>query len=195
MITGSRSRIASTPHRPKRFASVLAILLGGVLAPILAQQIPALIVLPPNVAASNPDLAARRAELVQQRAALHGQVNALNARCASIVAGSAADASCQQEQAQLASALNAHIQKSNEFNAAAQGAIASLAVPNLANDPNAARLSAAQLRLVDGRITILKKSIALLNDSNPEWVREPNRVLDDMHEDRVGEFAFRGGAA
>ena len=59
-------------------------------------------------------------------------------------------------------------------------------VPNLANDPNAARLSAPQLRVVDGRIANLHKAIALLGDSNPEWARERTRVLDDMHEDAVG---------
>jgi hypothetical protein len=59
-------------------------------------------------------------------------------------------------------------------------------VPNLASDPNASRLSAAELRLFDGRIATLHKAIALLGDSNPEWARERKRVLDAMHEDAVG---------
>lgn len=59
-------------------------------------------------------------------------------------------------------------------------------VPNLATDPNAARLSAAQLHLVDGRIANLQKAIALLGDDNPEWARERDRVLDDMREDSQG---------
>jgi hypothetical protein len=58
-------------------------------------------------------------------------------------------------------------------------------VPNLANDPNAARLSAAELRLVDGRISNLRKAIALLCESNPEWALERERLLEDTHEDAV----------
>lgn len=59
-------------------------------------------------------------------------------------------------------------------------------VPDLAKDPYAACLGAAQLRVVDGRIAGLKKSIALLSDSNPEWNRQRDRLLEDMHESRRG---------
>lgn len=66
-----------------------------------------------------------------------------------------------------------------------QAALKSPVVPNLAIDPNAARLDAAQLHLVDQRIANLKKAIALLGDSNPEWARERDHVLDDMHDTRL----------
>jgi hypothetical protein len=58
-------------------------------------------------------------------------------------------------------------------------------VPNLAADPDAARRSAAQLRLVDDRIASLKKAIDQLGDSNPEWARERERALDDSNEAAV----------
>src|SRR6266705_1500606 len=74
---------------------------------------------------------------------------------------------------------------------ACQPLIQNPVVPNLATDPNAALLSAAQLRLVDGRIANLQKAIALLGDSNPEWAHERNRVLEDMHEDVV-ELSWEG---
>ncbi len=63
------------------------------------------------------------------------------------------------------------------------------AVAPIAIDPNAARLSAAQLRLVDARIAGIQKALPLLGDSNPEWKRERDHVLADMHEDEVdGSF-------
>lgn len=58
--------------------------------------------------------------------------------------------------------------------------------PDLTKDPYAACLGAAQLRVVDGRIAGLTKSIALLSDSNPEWNRQRDRLLEDMHESRRG---------
>jgi hypothetical protein len=157
-----------------------AVLLG-LAAPAVAQLIPALTALPATLAASNPDLVGRRAALMQERATLHGKIDSLNAQCGAVEVGSAAEASCNSDQAALLSALTSHIQQSNAFNAAAQAA-----ATNLASDPNAARLSAAQLRLVDGRIANLQKVIALLGDSNQEWARERERVLDARREDIRG---------
>jgi len=166
--------------------AIMAAGLLGLAAQASAQQIPALTALPASVAASNPNLVDRRAALVRERATLHGKIDKLNARCAAVKEGSAAEASCNRDQAALRTVLNSHIQQSKDFNAAAQAAIQNPIVPNLANDRNAARLSGAQLRLVDSRIAILQKAIALLGDSNPEWARERKRVLEDMHEDTVG---------
>lgn len=57
---------------------------------------------------------------------------------------------------------------------------------NISKDPDAARLSAIQLQLVNHRIAYLQKAIALLGDSNPEWARERDRLLEDRHEDVMG---------
>jgi|GEM_PF-5094554 len=117
------SQIVDAPNRPRRslgyvgHAVVLAAVLLSLLAQALAQQIPSLTVLPSDLATSNPALAQRRAVLVQERATLHGNINGLNGRCASVLAGSAADAACQEEQTELMIALNSHIQKSIAFNA------------------------------------------------------------------------------
>jgi hypothetical protein len=102
----------------------MAIVLLGLATPAVAQEIPGLAELPASVAASNPGLASRRAALEQERAALHGQVEALNGSCTNVEVGSAAEASCNTEKATLTSALNFHIQASNEFNTAAQAAMA-----------------------------------------------------------------------
>lgn len=59
-------------------------------------------------------------------------------------------------------------------------------VRDLAQDPDAERLSAAQLRVVDRRIANLQKTISLLGDANPEWSKERDHVLDDLREDRAG---------
>jgi hypothetical protein len=157
----------------------MAMLLLGLAAPVAAQQIPAL------AAASDPGLVARREALMQERAMLHSKIDSLNARCGAVEEGSAVAVSCENDQVVLLSALAAHIRQSNDYNAAAQALITLPIVANLANDPNAARLSAAQIKLVDGRIANLQKAIALLGGSNPEWARERQRVLDDMHEDAV----------
>jgi len=119
----------------------MAAALVGLVAPAPAQQIPGLIELPANVAASNPDLVARRAALVEERATLHGKVSSLKARCGAVEEDSAADAACEQDKAALLAALNTHIQKSNDFNAAAQAAIA--ASPSPAGITPGAQIGAA----------------------------------------------------
>jgi len=163
--------------------AVMATMLLGLVTPAAGENIPALSVLPAAVAAFNPNLVARRATLIQERTTLHSKIDSLNAQCGAVEKGTGAEASCRKNQAPLLSALDYHIQQSKDYNAAVQAAIQNRAVPNLADDPNAARLSAAQLRLVDGRITLLQKEIALLSESNPEWAIERERLLDDRHED------------
>jgi hypothetical protein len=59
-------------------------------------------------------------------------------------------------------------------------------VPNLARDADVARLSAAQLDVVNRRIAGLQRAIVLLSDDNPEWGRERDRLLDETHEDAIG---------
>lgn len=91
--------------------------------PAMAQQIPGLVDLPAAAAGSNPGLAARRAALLQERAALHEKIDSMNSRCGTVEEGSAAEKACDVDQAALTNSLNAHIQQSNDFNAAAQAAI------------------------------------------------------------------------
>jgi hypothetical protein len=116
-----------------RYTAALTALLLSLSAQVLAQQIPALTVLPPeDLAATNPGLAQRRVELVRERAGLHGRIIDLNVRCASVLAGSAADAACQNEQAELSIALSSHIQKSSDFDAEAEPAVrANIFIKNL----------------------------------------------------------------
>jgi hypothetical protein len=97
--------------------------LFGLVVPAAAQNIPALATLPATFATSNPDLVGRRAALMLERTTLHAKVESLNAKCATVVEGSAAEKSCRGDQAQLLSALNSHIQRSKEFNATAQVAL------------------------------------------------------------------------
>jgi hypothetical protein len=118
--------------RYARFRLVLAACLLSLSARVLAQQIPALTILPPDLSATNSTLAQRRSELVQERASLHGRITDLNARCASVLAGSAADAECQKAQTELSIALNSHVQKSRDFNADAQPAVrANILIKNM----------------------------------------------------------------
>lgn len=109
--------------RPIHTLALLAALIPGLLGQASAQQIPALIALPPDLAASDIALAAHRTELSQERASLHSKINDMNARCAVVVEGSAAEDACRHEQAELTIALNSHIEKSNDFNEDAQSAL------------------------------------------------------------------------
>ena len=59
-------------------------------------------------------------------------------------------------------------------------------VPDLAKDPDAARMGAAQLKIDNDRITMLKKEIALLSDDNPEWAKERDIAMDDLRDDGIG---------
>lgn len=102
--------------------ALLATLMLGPIISAIAQQIPALVVLPASINASHPSLADRRAALLQERAALHARVSTLNARCAAVEEGSTAAASCEAEQSSLRAALNAHIKLSNDFNEEAHAA-------------------------------------------------------------------------
>jgi len=122
---GFRSQIVVDVGGPLRRLGYLkhAMLIVMLLSPLMLafpQQIPALVVLQPDLLASNPGLATRRAVLVQERSTLHGKINSLNGRCAAVEAGSAADVACQRQQGELLIALNSHIQESNDFNASVQ---------------------------------------------------------------------------
>lgn len=109
--------------RPIHFAVMIAFVFG-LLTQASAQQIPALTVLPPDLAASDLALTAHRTELTQERAALHGKINDMNARCVAVEEGSTAEAACKRDQAEMTLLLNAHIRKSNEFNDDARSALA-----------------------------------------------------------------------
>jgi hypothetical protein len=102
--------------------AILATLLLGPIISAMAQQIPALVVLPASINVSHPSLADRRTALLRERDALHARVSTLNARCAAVEEGSVAAASCEAEQSSLRAALNAHIKQSNDFNAEAHAA-------------------------------------------------------------------------
>lgn len=65
-------------------------------------------------------------------------------------------------------------------------------LPNLATDPDAARVNAARLSAVEARIANLKKGIALLAESNLEWQKERAHLVEDMDESywiAIGEGA------
>jgi hypothetical protein len=116
--------------RPIHFFAILTALTLGLLTQSPAQQIPALKVLPPDMAPSGAALTARRTELTQERTTLHGKINDLNARCAAIKEGSAAEIACKHDQAELTIALNSHIEKSNDFNEDAQPALTAYTMLN-----------------------------------------------------------------
>jgi hypothetical protein len=115
-------RCARMSRQLMRMAAMAVVLLGFI-GPVSAQEIPDLAVLPASAIASNPELVARRAALMQAREMLHGQVDSLNAQCRGVEVGSAAESSCENDKAALLSALNYHIQQSNDFNTAAQAVI------------------------------------------------------------------------
>ena len=127
-------------RRPRHLAFLIAVMSLGLTAPARAQTIPALTELTASAAAANPDLAGRRASLVQERATLHGQIDALNGRCAAVAVGSAAESSCENDQAKLTAALASHVAGSNDFNVAAQAALVGPTSTAAVADPDTARV-------------------------------------------------------
>jgi hypothetical protein len=88
-------------------------------SPSNAQQIPALMVIPPTAASAQPSLVTQRAALEQERSGLRGRAASLNSACAGIDSRDTGKiASCTKEKQELQAAMNFHIQKSEAFNSA-----------------------------------------------------------------------------
>jgi hypothetical protein len=87
--------------------------------PVDAEQVPALLVIPPNIASSQPSLVNERTNLLKEREILHGNVIKLNDTCSAIQASDTEKvASCTALQQKLQTAMLGHIANSNAFNAA-----------------------------------------------------------------------------
>ncbi|HME59567.1 MAG TPA: hypothetical protein VKF63_14575 [Terracidiphilus sp.] len=99
-----------------------AIILLSQAKPAAAQQIPALATLSDKVVATHPELVKWRAMLVGERAQLRERVQMHNQQCSAVEEGTAQEASCQKALADLRAETGAHIEKSNQFNAAAHQA-------------------------------------------------------------------------
>jgi hypothetical protein len=133
--------------------SMLVAVLAGVLAaPASAQSIPALTVLSTSAAAARPDLVTLRAALDKEREDLHTEVTSVNSACGAVKEGSTDETRCNKRKENLLIALPAHIQRTRDFNAAAQAANnasspvpspAPVPAPSSANQKDAARLAAA----------------------------------------------------
>ena len=65
----------------------------------------------PDLASTNPDLAQRRASWCESVPACTAGITDLNARCASVLAGSAADAACQKAAGGVVDRLSSHTSK------------------------------------------------------------------------------------
>jgi len=100
------------------YAAAVIILLS-LAKPAAAQQIPALAILSDKVAATHPELVKWRAALVEERSHLRERVQLHNQQCSAVEEGTAQEASCQKALADLRAETGAHIEKSNQFNAAA----------------------------------------------------------------------------
>jgi hypothetical protein len=147
------------------FVVVIAAMLLGLATPTLGQSIPALTTLPATVASSNPELVGRRVTLMQERATLHAKIDSLNGQCTAIVEGSVAAASCKRNQRLLLSALNSHVQQSNDFNAVAQAAIVASTspAPVPAGSPANVKFCAAKLK-----VSADERAIQQMNFGNDE---------------------------
>ena len=80
-----------------------------------AIDIPALPVVPPNVAATNPALVQQRETLISERKALLDKTNKHNSMCSAVEAGSAAESICTRAYAPLAAEIDSHVQVSKKY--------------------------------------------------------------------------------
>lgn len=85
---------------------------------VAADEIPALLPIPPAVAIKSPTLKARRDSLVAQRQALRAAIERHKAECSSVEEGSAEDAVCLSARAQLSADRAQHIVDTKRFNTA-----------------------------------------------------------------------------
>lgn len=130
----NRDKMLSLSSSPARRSRQLMLALGvlavlGLVLPATAQQIPALLSIPPAVAAAYPELVQWRANLVVERDALRTRTAGHNGRCSAVEEGSSNEASCQEELSNLRRAIEDHIKGSNRYNAAVSDAIAAAVAP------------------------------------------------------------------
>jgi hypothetical protein len=98
-----------------RTATVAAALLLALVPFAAAQAIPAIAEIPDGI--SRPDLVAERASLESERGSLRSRVLAQKAECGSVEENTGAWQTCVQLRAQLQSEMQAHIARTNAFNA------------------------------------------------------------------------------
>jgi len=102
-------------------AALVAVLLVATAAG--AQSIPALLVLPEEVAAADPGLVRWRAELMTERDRLRAQSASHNARCRAVQDGTALEGECAASRSQFNAAVNQHIERSRIFNSRAEAPV------------------------------------------------------------------------
>jgi hypothetical protein len=100
-----------------RAGALVAIAVLGLLGMGSAQaiDIPALPVVPPNVAATNPALVQQRETLISERKALLDKTNKHNSMCDAVEAGSAADSICTRAYVPLDAEIKSHVQVSKKY--------------------------------------------------------------------------------
>lgn len=113
-ISGNQSMVASI--RSSLRAALAGSLLFLIAGSAVAQEIPALSVIQPEIAAANPQLVNQREALLKERKTLLDRTNRHNETCSAVEAGSAADASCTKAYGALSAAIKSHIQASHQYN-------------------------------------------------------------------------------
>ncbi len=107
-------------NRHKTVRALLAAASGALLwsiAPVaMAEKIPPLPEIAPEIAAGNPDLVKLRALLVQERKALRVRTDQHNVSCHRVEQGSNAEAECRRSLSALKSQLAAHVRDSKLYN-------------------------------------------------------------------------------
>ncbi len=102
---------------------VIAVLCLFAMEGAQAMDIPALPVVPPNIAATNPALVQQRDKLLDQRKALLDKTNSHNSMCNAVEAGSAADSICTRAYAPLEAEIKSHVQVSKQYNTSLLAAV------------------------------------------------------------------------
>lgn len=110
----------STASRAVRKLAVVAIVAVAATA-AMAEPIPSIDEIPSDIASAYPQLVEERSQLVGERQRLHAKNDRHNAACSAVEEGSAADAACISALAGLEAEIDAHIQRTNSFNAKVRG--------------------------------------------------------------------------
>ncbi len=177
--------------RPLHFLVLAAIIVAASSA--RAQQLPALLDVPPNVAAARPSLPIEYDALQRERVDLHGKVTALNSDCSAIDERQTAKvAACTGRRNELRAALTRHIERSNAFNAAVK--LAMDEVPQTAVLCKTLNDRINQMNVVAGRASLAQDVYSFYEQTRGwlgPWKAPPGFTLlsNDINEDRR---MFRG---
>ena len=167
-------------------------MVGSIALALLPRMLLAQLEAPPPVPsglveAQTQSLEKERTALQSELSAFDAHVETNKAKCGAVDPDdNSLVADCDHSNADLQKEMDEYQARLDVYKKQCMAVAKYPTVPDFSQDPNAARLSAAQLRVVNGRIAGLQEAITLLDNTNPEWARERDHMIESRREDWNG---------